>query len=163
MNKDTNEMKQGLKQNSAESNFSHEQAEKVLSKAVTLASSIIQAQGPDFKVQNLENLIKSVASSVSNVYNMMFGTTSAAVDIENSVTDDYIICLENGAKVKMLKKYIKRFGMSEEDYRRKWSLPASYPFVAPAYSKRRRELAFKARLGYMRKVKSPDGLKKKAA
>lgn len=158
MNKDTNETEQSSI--SIRHCANDEQAEKIISKAVSIVSSIIQAQGFDFKTQNLETMIKSAASSVSNVYNMMFGATSAAVDIESSVTEDYIVCLENGAKVKMLRKYLKRFGMSAEDYRRKWSLPANYPFVAPAYSKRRRELAHKAKLGYMRQI---NGLKKKAA
>ncbi|MGV6820474.1 MAG: MucR family transcriptional regulator [Parvularcula sp.] len=71
-----------------------------------------------------------------------------AVPVKKSVTDDYIVCLEDGKKLKMLKRYLRtQYDMSPEDYRRKWNLPADYPMVAPNYAKRRSEFAKKIGLG----------------
>ncbi|MFM0649359.1 MucR family transcriptional regulator [Paraburkholderia bryophila] len=66
----------------------------------------------------------------------------AAVPIEESVHDDYLVCLEDGRKLKSLKRYLQRqFGMTPDEYRAKWSLPADYPMVAPAYSALRSSIA----------------------
>ncbi len=71
-----------------------------------------------------------------------------AVSISRSVTDDYIVCLEDGAKLKMLKRYIRtRYNLSPEEYRKKWKLPIDYPMVAPGYGRRRSELAKEFGLG----------------
>lgn len=71
-----------------------------------------------------------------------------AVPIRKSVSDDYIICLEDGKKLKMLKRYLRvHYNMSPEEYRKKWNLPADYPMVAPAYARRRSEFAKKIGLG----------------
>ena len=71
-----------------------------------------------------------------------------AVPISRSVHDDYIICLEDGAKLKMLKRYLRsRFNLSPEEYRRKWGLPPEYPMVAPVYAARRSDFAKKIGLG----------------
>lgn len=71
-----------------------------------------------------------------------------AVPVSKSVTDDYIICLEDGKKLKMLKRYLRsQYDMSPEDYRRKWGLPSDYPMVAPAYSRRRSDFAKEIGLG----------------
>jgi predicted transcriptional regulator len=71
-----------------------------------------------------------------------------SVAVRKSVTPDYIICLEDGAKLKMLKRHLRtRFDMTPEEYRRKWHLPADYPMTAPSYSKARSELAREIGLG----------------
>ncbi|MEM1162249.1 MAG: MucR family transcriptional regulator [Pseudomonadota bacterium] len=71
-----------------------------------------------------------------------------AVPIKKSVTDDYIICLEDGKKLKMLKRHLKTaYDMTPDDYRAKWSLPHDYPMVAPNYAKKRQQLAKKIGLG----------------
>lgn len=71
-----------------------------------------------------------------------------AVPVGRSIQNDYIICLEDGAKLKMLKRYLRsRYNMSPEEYRRKWGLPADYPMVAPAYAARRSEFAKQIGLG----------------
>ena len=71
-----------------------------------------------------------------------------AVPIARSVQHDHIVCLEDGKQLKMLKRYLRaRFDMSPEDYRRKWSLPADYPMVAPAYAERRSAFAKEIGLG----------------
>jgi len=77
-----------------------------------------------------------------------------AVPIKRSVTDDYLICLEDGKKLKMLKRHLKTaYDMTPEDYRAKWSLPHDYPMVAPNYAKKRQELAKKIGLGRKPRVK----------
>jgi len=71
-----------------------------------------------------------------------------AVPIKKSVFPDYIICLENGKKLKMLKRHLMTaYNMTPEEYREKWGLPADYPMVAPNYAKRRSSLAKEIGLG----------------
>lgn len=71
-----------------------------------------------------------------------------AVPISKSVQRDYIVCLEDGAQLKVLKRYLRsRFDLSPEEYRRKWGLPADYPMVAPAYAERRSDFAKRIGLG----------------
>ncbi|RMB02850.1 MucR family transcriptional regulator [Eilatimonas milleporae] len=71
-----------------------------------------------------------------------------AVPIRRSVTPDFIICLEDGKKLKMLKRHLKtRYDMTPDEYRERWGLPADYPMVAPNYAKQRRDLAKKIGLG----------------
>ena len=71
-----------------------------------------------------------------------------ATPVSRSVQPDYIVCLEDGAKLKMLKRYLRsRYDMSPEEYRRKWGLPADYPMVAPNYAARRSDFAKKIGLG----------------
>ena len=71
-----------------------------------------------------------------------------AVPISRSVQHDFIVCLEDGKKLKMLKRYIRsRFDMSPDDYRRRWGLQPDYPMVAPAYAARRSDFAKKIGLG----------------
>lgn len=73
---------------------------------------------------------------------------SPAVDVKRSVFPDYILCLEDGQKTKMLKPYLrKHFNMSPEEYRARWGLPPEYPMVAPNYSAQRAEIAKRTSLG----------------
>ena len=74
-----------------------------------------------------------------------------AVPVRRSVMPDYIICLEDGKKLKMLKRHLRTaYNMSPEEYREKWGLPADYPMVAPNYAAQRRTLAKKIGLGTKR-------------
>jgi predicted transcriptional regulator len=71
-----------------------------------------------------------------------------AVPIGRSVQHDYIVCLEDGKKLKMLKRYLRsRYNMSPDEYRRRWGLPPDYPMVAPAYAARRSAFAKQIGLG----------------
>ena len=71
-----------------------------------------------------------------------------AVSIRSSVKPDYIVCLEDGKKLKMLKRHLMtRYQMTPADYRAKWKLPADYPMVAPNYAEQRKGLALKIGLG----------------
>jgi len=65
-----------------------------------------------------------------------------AVSVRRSITPDYLICLEDGKKLKMLKSYLRtNFNLSPEEYRAKWNLPSDYPMVAPSYAEKRAEMA----------------------
>ena len=75
-------------------------------------------------------------------------TPAPAVPIKKSVQHDFIICLEDGKKMKMLKRHLATsYSMTPEDYRRRWGLPKDYPMVAPAYTAQRSALALKIGLG----------------
>ena len=76
-----------------------------------------------------------------------------AVPIRKSVTADYILCLEDGKKLKMLKRHLRStYGMTPDEYRAKWKLPADYPMVAPNYAARRSQFAKEIGLGRTRKA-----------
>lgn len=82
-------------------------------------------------------------------------TLTPAVPIKRSVTDDYIVCLEDGKKLKMLKRHLMTaYGMTPEEYRARWGLKPDYPMVAPTYAAKRQELAKKIGLG--RKPRAPE-------
>ncbi len=92
-----------------------------------------------------------------------------AVSIKQSVKPDYIVCLEDGEKLKMLKRHLRTaYNMTPDDYRKRWGLPRDYPMVAPNYAKTRSELAKKIGLGRkpgpkvkaQRKTKNPTKPKK---
>ncbi len=71
-----------------------------------------------------------------------------AVPVKKSVTADYIVCLEDGKKLKMLKRHLRTaYGLTPEQYREKWGLPPDYPMVAPNYAKKRSSLARQIGLG----------------
>lgn len=80
-----------------------------------------------------------------------------AVPVRNSIKQDYIVCLEDGKKLKMLKRYLMtKYGMTPDQYRAKWRLPADYPMVAPDYAERRRTLAKSIGLGRKRIAPPPS-------
>jgi len=87
------------------------------------------------------------------------GTASApAVPVKKSVTDDFIVCLEDGKKLRTLKRYLMtQYNLTPEDYRAKWQLPRDYPMVAPAYARMRSAFARKIGLG-----KVPAGRSRRA-
>ena len=75
-------------------------------------------------------------------------TREPAVSVRSSVKPDYVVCLEDGKKLKMLKRHLKTsYNMTPEQYREKWQLPPDYPMVAPSYAKHRSSLAKKIGLG----------------
>ena len=74
-----------------------------------------------------------------------------AVPLRNSVTPEYLICLEDGKKLKSLRRHLGVLGLTPEQYRAKWSLPSNYPMVAPNYSNGKSAMAKKAGLGQKRK------------
>ena len=105
-------------------------------------------------VTDLPSLIQQVYAALSGLGNAPTGSASRphpAVPIKKSVLPEYIVCLEDGKKLKMLKRHIKtRYNMSPEEYRERWGLPSDYPMVAPAYAQQRSDLAKKIGLGTKR-------------
>jgi predicted transcriptional regulator len=134
---------------------------------ITLTSDIVAAH-----VSNNEVAIADVPSLISNVYTALSdlgeGQSKAearpdpAVSIRASIKPDYIVCLEDGKKLKMLKRYLRtNYNMTPEEYRARWELPSDYPMVAPNYAETRRDLAKKIGLG--RKPGQKRGRRKNAA
>lgn len=134
---------------------------------LTLTSDIVAAH-----VSNNDVAAGEVKTLIEDVYGALAGIgdeTEAeeprpepAVSIRASVKKDYIVCLEDGKKFKMLKRHLMtEYGMTPEQYRARWDLPADYPMVAPSYSEKRRSLALDIGLG--RKPDQKRGRKKKAA
>lgn len=118
-----------------------------------LTTDIVSAYVSNNKVDSnkLTGLLRDVYKTLSNFDREIEKTADnqrPAVPIAESVADDYIICLEDGKKLKMLKRYLKAsYDMTPEDYRLKWGLPADYPMVAPNYAKKRSRLAKEIGLG----------------
>ena len=103
-------------------------------------------------VSELPNLIRSVHDSLSKLGSAPTVAEPAAkpepaVSIRKSITDQFIISLEDGRKFKSMKRYLSGLGMTPADYRAKWGLPPDYPMVAPAYAAKRSELAKTIGLG----------------
>lgn len=120
---------------------------------ITLTSDIVAAH-----VSNNSVAVSDLPVLISNVYTALAGLNPGqpvaeplpepAVSIRSSIKNDHIVCLEDGKKLKMLKRHLMtRYGMTPDQYRQRWNLPADYPMVAPAYAEKRRELAKKIGLG----------------
>jgi predicted transcriptional regulator len=105
----------------------------------------------------LPNVIKSVHATLGGIQGNETGALGRmpAVPVKKSVTPDYIVCLEDGKKLKMLKRYLRaQYGLTPEAYRAKWNLPADYPMTAPNYAARRSEFAKQIGLGRPRKQRA---------
>jgi len=103
--------------------------------------------------EDLPALIRGVYSTLASVESEAGekGKPEPAVPIKKSVHPDYIVCLEDGRKLKMLKRHLRTaYNMTPEDYRARWKLPSDYPMVAPNYAKKRSSLAKKIGLGKKR-------------
>lgn len=120
---------------------------------LTLTSEIVASH-----VSNNTVAVADLPNLIQQVYGALHGLTNPveppkeelrpAVPVRKSVTDDFIICLEDGKKMKMLKRHLATaYGMTPEQYREKWGLPADYPMVAPNYSLKRQRLAKENGLG----------------
>jgi predicted transcriptional regulator len=134
---------------------------------ITLTSDIVAAH-----VSNNSISVDDVTALITKVYGALasLGQVAApvaeeapkpAVSIRSSIKHEYIVCLEDGAKLKMLKRHLMtHYNMTPDQYRARWNLAADYPMVAPAYAEKRRELAVKIGLG--RKPGQKRGRKPKA-
>ncbi|GMM94584.1 MucR family transcriptional regulator [Qipengyuania sp. MTN3-11] len=120
---------------------------------ITLTSDIVAAHVANNNVQ-----VVDVPTLIETVYSALSGLgietqpeeerPEPAVSVRASVKPDYLVCLEDGKKLKMLKRYLRtNYDMSPEEYRQRWDLPSDYPMVAPNYAEKRRELAKKIGLG----------------
>ena len=134
---------------------------------ITLTSDIVAAH-----VSNNSVSVADLSTLITNVYGALASLGQAApvaealpepaVSIRSSVKPDHIVCLEDGTKLKMLKRHLMtHYNLTPDQYRARWSLPADYPMVAPNYAEKRRELAKKIGLG--RKPGVKRGRKPKVA
>lgn len=120
---------------------------------ITLTSDIVAAH-----VSNNSVGVDDLPSLITNVYGALAGLGQSApvvekapepaVSIRASVKPDHIVCLEDGKKLKMLKRHLMtHYNLTPDQYRQRWNLPADYPMVAPNYAAKRRDLAKKIGLG----------------
>ena len=131
---------------------------------VTLTADIVAAH-----VSNNSVAISDIPLVIRSVHEALAGLSSTAqpepepqqpaVSVRASVKPDYIVCLEDGKKLTMMRRYLMtNFGMTPDEYRAKWNLPKDYPMVAPNYAEKRRALAKEIGLG----TKGRGGGRKKA-
>jgi predicted transcriptional regulator len=129
-----------------------------LNNNIELAADIVSAYVSNNSVPAAE-----LPTLISDVYNALLrvGAGSVvepaeppkpAVPVKRSISNDFIVCLEDGKKFKSLKRHLRtQYGLSPEDYREKWGLPADYPMVAPNYAQARSNLAKQMGLGQQRR------------
>jgi len=124
---------------------------------ITLTADIVSAH-----VSNNSVAVNDLPTLIGNVHSALAGLGTReeapaarpepAVSVRSSIKPDYIVCLEDGKKLKMLKRHLMtHYGMTPDQYRQKWGLNADYPMVAPNYAEQRRALAKKIGLGTKRR------------
>lgn len=127
---------------------------------INLTADIVAAH-----VSNNSVSVSDVAGLIANVHSALSGLAAPkvqeapkqepAVSVRASIKPDHLVCLEDGKKMKMLKRHLMTaYGMTPADYRAKWDLPSEYPMVAPNYAAQRKELALKIGLGRKPKATS---------
>ncbi len=120
---------------------------------ITLTADIVAAH-----VSNNSVAVSDIPALIANVHNALAGLSSPvapepvkqepAVSVRSSIKPDYIVCLEDGKRLKMLKRHLMtHYGLTPDQYRAKWGLAADYPMVAPNYAEQRRTLAKAIGLG----------------
>jgi predicted transcriptional regulator len=120
------------------------------SELLALTTEIVSAQVGNSAVHDVPGLVQTVFDTLSALATgeAVPAELTPAISIKRSVTDDYIICLEDGKKLKMLKRHLMTaYSMTPQEYRARWNLRADYPMVAPNYARKRQELAKKIGLG----------------
>jgi predicted transcriptional regulator len=129
---------------------------------VTLTADIVVAHVSNNHVAQAElpQLIAAVHSALRRIRNLEPESSQTpqepAVPIRSSIKPDYLVCLEDGKKLRMLKRHLMvHYKLTPEAYRAKWNLPKDYPMVAPNYAARRRELALEIGLGRTGRTESP--------
>ena len=124
---------------------------------LTLTADIVAAHvsNNSVAVNDLPTLIQNVHSALSGISGARGGPEpkpEPKVSIRSSIKPDYIVCLEDGKKLKMLKRHLMtHYNMTPDQYRQKWGLAADYPMVAPNYAEQRRTLAKSIGLGTKRR------------
>jgi predicted transcriptional regulator len=125
---------------------------------IALTADIVSAH-----LSNNSVALNDVPSLITNVHVALSGLSAngsqgpakklePAVSIRSSVKPDFIVCLEDGKKLKMLKRHLMtHYNLTPEEYRQRWGLPADYPMVAPNYAEQRRTLAKSIGLGTTRR------------
>ncbi len=127
--------------------------------AVDIAAAYVS--GNTLPSVQVSEVIRSAHGALSDTHATPVETPVPAVSIRRSITPDFLVCLEDGKKLKLLKRYLRtRYGMTPGDYRAKWGLTADYPMVAPNYSKKRS--AFAKQIGLGRKGTAGKTKRKRA-
>lgn len=131
------------------------------SPVLELAAQIVSAYvaNNEFAAEGLPALIRDVYSALETAGRAVPEPEKLqpAVPVKRSVFPDYIVCLEDGKKLKMLKRHLQSaYGMTPEQYRERWNLPADYPMVAPNYAERRSTLAREIGLGRKISASTPS-------
>ena len=135
---------------------------------ITLTADIVSAHvsNNSVAVSDLPLIIQSVHEALSDLEKSAQAEEKPepAVSVRSSIKPDYIVCLEDGKKLKMLKRHLRtHYDMSPDEYRQKWGLNADYPMVAPNYAEQRRKLAKKIGLGRKPKTGSKSTGSKSAS
>ncbi len=126
----------------------NEQIELLKVTAEIVAAHISRVPVAEDELPALIRKIHQTVSAIAQTPGNGAMRNEPAVPVKKSVTPDYIVCLEDGKKMKMLKRYLKTvYNMSPDEYREKWGLPPDYPMVAPNYARRRSDLAKEIGLG----------------
>ncbi len=133
-----------------EENKSPNASDETLSLAANIVAAYVRNNA--VPAQQLGRFIRSVHDALATAGSAETGSAGnsnqPAVPIRKSITPDYLVCLEDGRHLKMLKRYLRsHYKMTPDQYRAKWGLPADYPMVAPNYAQQRSEFAKKIGLG----------------
>lgn len=129
---------------------------------LALTSAIVSSH-----VSNNSVAVGDLPGTIENVYAALARLTQPqaapepkqepAVAVRSSIKPDHLVCLEDGKRLKMLKRHLmSHYDMTPDEYRAKWKLPPDYPMVAPNYAKQRRDLAVKIGLGRKRAAVAPE-------
>ena len=122
----------------------HPSSTEILQIAGTIISSYVSHNhvNEDALPELIAKVFHELRSGIGAEAEMPLAHRAPAVPVEKSVTEDHIVCLEDGKELRSLTRYLKRaYGLTPEQYRQKWNLPADYPMSAPALSERRSALA----------------------
>ncbi|MEZ0168360.1 MucR family transcriptional regulator [Microvirga sp. TS319] len=137
---------------------------------IETTADVVTAYGANNSVvrENLPSLIESVYAAFSKIH--LGGQTEKAreplaprMPIKKTITPDFLISLEDGRQYRTLKRHLRGLGLTPQEYRAKWDLPADYPMVAPNYSKQRSEMAKSMGLGAPQKKAKKTGSRRAAA
>lgn len=151
-----------IKADMTEENTKQSSTPEMMQMAVDIVSAYVGNNSVSAaQVPEVINTVYASLLAIGETGNGPAETLKPAVPIRRSITPDYLVCLEDGKKLKMLKRHIRAvYGLSPEEYRMKWGLPADYPMVAPNYAKQRSNFAKQIGLG--RKKGEKVGSRKKA-
>ena len=135
-------------------------SDNLLAMATKIVSAYVEHnQVPMAEVPVIFRNVHSVLSDLaggSNSSSDKSGDLKPAVPVKKSISEDHLICLEDGKKLRMLKRYLRsHYDMSPEEYRKKWGLPHDYPMVAPSYARLRSAFAKKIGLGKVPTKRKP--------
>ncbi len=115
-----------------------------------IVSSFLSKNAADSKdlPQIITNTFSALRETLKVADTQTSNNSKPAIAIKRSITPDFLVCLEDGRKLKMLKRHLRTsYDMTPEEYRYKWNLPSDYPMVAPNYAKRRSDFAKKTGFG----------------